>query len=450
MSPEKSQNIGHFQTLCEPVAMSAKVLLWIWPMASQSGTVWSVDVPCFPHPLTQPNLWHPWQWEKLDWAITFYPLHETKSWGPAWRIDQTASPTQKVPRSKKPKRRCSQKIRAFLSWTFSQELDLRSYVCVSRGRVLRDQISVGMGMSTRTPECHWRGMHCATLATRHNFLAKEILVYVSETITQISNRLSIAVKEQKPHKRRSKEMRRVLLPLQKNYRENQPHPGASESTTRPTRGTEEAGWRTWKYGALNPAPYVARTGSFLRVDGTWLLFKNKKKFLFDHSVWKIWIQLVILLNVSFHAYKQCSALSQIIWYLIYSNQAGTFIFDLLLETEHWPGSSSSCGWEKRLGEFHRRERGTFVIGVQRLCWVFHVGFFWIVSSLCRVCRYFRRRKLLRKCFQEWHEQWWVARKEWGLGIRADLHCRCVEFCSMAAPTYQGSECVLQCRVFQQE
>ena len=31
---------------------------------------------------------------------------------------------------------------------------------------------------------------------------------------------------------------------------------------------------------------------------------------------------------------------------------------------------------------------------------------------------------MKKCFREWHEEWWTIRKEWGLSVRADLHNRC--------------------------
>ncbi len=35
------------------------------------------------------------------------------------------------------------------------------------------------------------------------------------------------------------------------------------------------------------------------------------------------------------------------------------------------------------------------------------------------------RRLVRNAFGEWLDMWWVARKEWGLSVRADLHNRYV-------------------------
>ena len=31
--------------------------------------------------------------------------------------------------------------------------------------------------------------------------------------------------------------------------------------------------------------------------------------------------------------------------------------------------------------------------------------------------------LLRHAFEQWHDLWWTARREWGLSVRADLHDR---------------------------
>ena len=32
-------------------------------------------------------------------------------------------------------------------------------------------------------------------------------------------------------------------------------------------------------------------------------------------------------------------------------------------------------------------------------------------------------RLKKAMFTEWHDMWWVARREWGLNVRAELHDR---------------------------
>lgn len=54
-------------------------------------------------------------------------------------------------------------------------------------------------------------------------------------------------------------------------------------------------------------------------------------------------------------------------------------------------------------------------------------FIWIRKTFGRVtlskARLAYKTRLVHKCWKVWNGIWWEARKEWGLGIRADLHNR---------------------------
>ncbi|XP_018412877.1 PREDICTED: protein SFI1 homolog [Nanorana parkeri] len=64
-------------------------------------------------------------------------------------------------------------------------------------------------------------------------------------------------------------------------------------------------------------------------------------------------------------------------------------------------------------------------------------YLWIRRTFGRVlpsaARHHYFRGLLRSCFAQWKEEWWIACKEWRLGVRADCHYRyiCYKMCFYA-------------------